>query len=617
MICNHNFALVTLALGACVATSQAQTLLYSTPFTNTAGWVQSGSMIFSRSNDQFLATGTYTTYLHTNDPWATYGDAYHPIPTSGPLADNQTLEARVDLVGVNQNDVWADLHVWGEPQAATYGFFKGPDALGLLKGWNWMNSMAWFFCEDLVLKNQNVTLVLALTRRGSNLEINARVLDKDNNNQVLFSRTVIDTPQADPVLANRAVRGMLSMSDLAGVPPPITSAPGNVCLGLGWVNPTHGPVPAAQAVFDNVEVWQHKSSRPNVVAWGWNTYGETNVPGYLTNAVAVAAGSDHSLALRGDGTVIGWGRNNGGATDIPAGLTNVVAIAAGGCFWTPSAQSLALKADGTVVAWGTDGYNPLSTPAGLTNMVAVAADGHHCLALRADGTVVAWGENYCGQTDVPADLNQVVAITAGEENSLALRADGTVVAWGGGNSVGQNDIPAGLTNAIAVAAGWGRSLALRADGTVVVWGENSGSTTSVPAGLTDIVAVAAGNGSSGALRADGTVVMWGTSEVATNAPPGLSNVVALASCCGNSLALIGDGPPVVQASLSHPTMTAEGFAVSVPTQSGRVYRLEYKNSLANGNWTALPLVAGTGHERTLTDPSASGSSQRFYRVRRW
>lgn len=39
----------------------------------------------------------------------------------------------MDLVGVNQNDVWADLYVWGEPEAATYGFFKGPDGVALMK----------------------------------------------------------------------------------------------------------------------------------------------------------------------------------------------------------------------------------------------------------------------------------------------------------------------------------------------------------------------------------------------------------------------------------------------------------------------------------------------------
>ena len=54
------------------------------------------------------------------------------------------------------------------------------------------------------------------------------------------------------------------------------------------------------------------------------------------------------------------------------------------------------------------------------------------------------------------------------------------------------------------------------------------------------------------------------------------------------------------------------------TESGRVYRLEYKNSLADPNWTALPLVAGNGRMLQLTDPTATTNMRaRFYRVRRW
>jgi len=59
-----------------------------------------------------------------------------------------------------------------------------------------------------------------------------------------------------------------------------------------------------------------------------------------------------------------------------------------------------------------------------------------------------------------------------------------------------------------------------------------------------------------------------------------------------------------------------GFTVSVPTSNGRVYRLEYKDSLADGAWTALPLQAGTGGTLQLTAPDVS-TSQRFYRVRQW
>jgi hypothetical protein len=83
------------------------------------------------------------------------------------------------------------------------------------------------------------------------------------------------------------------------------------------------------------------------------------------------------------------------------------------------------------------------------------------------------------------------------------------------------------------------------------------------------------------------------------------------------MALLGDNPPILNAYMSSAATTTNGFAVSVPSQNGRVYRLEFVNSPTETNWTALPLVAGTGRTLQLNDPSATNSSSRFYRVRRW
>ena len=369
-----------------------------------------------------------------------------------------------------------------------------------------------------------------------------------------------------------------------------------------------------------------------VAAWGvsGSSAQPSLPPSSLTNAVAVAAGFLQSLALRPDGTVVAWD-NNGteNPSAMAAELTNIVAVAAGnaddvvGFIW---GQLLALRADGTVVAWGIDGQWKTAwatnVPAGLTQVVAVAAGPHHNLALRADGTVVAWGYEWAEQAiHVPVGLTNVVAVAAGLGHSLALRADGTVVAWGDNPwYAGITNVPPDLSSVVAVATGQRHSLALRADGTVVAWGsEEEAQAIDVPVGLTNVVAVAAGPRHSLALRADGTVVAWGGSPSGwqtADVSSGLTNVLAVAAGHRYSLALIGDGPPVIKASLSHPTWNAEGLSVSLPTQSGRVYALEYKDSLADAAWTPLPLVAGTGHERTLTDPTPTGA-QRFYRVRRW
>jgi alpha-tubulin suppressor-like RCC1 family protein len=50
----------------------------------------------------------------------------------------------------------------------------------------------------------------------------------------------------------------------------------------------------------------------------------------LTNVVAISEGYQHSIALKADGTMVAWGNNTYGQTNVPAGLSNVVAIAAGG-----------------------------------------------------------------------------------------------------------------------------------------------------------------------------------------------------------------------------------------------------------------------------------------------
>ena len=217
-----------------------------------------------------------------------------------------------------------------------------------------------------------------------------------------------------------------------------------------------------------------------VVAWGNNAFGQTNVPASLSGVTAIAAGYEHSLALKSDGTVVAWGNNYYGQTTVPAGLSGVTAISGG------SEHSLALKSDGTVVAWGLNRFGQIDVPAGLSGVTAIAAGRFHSLALKSDGTVVAWGDNGNGQTTVPAGLSGVSAIAAGGFHSLALKSDRTVVAWGW-NGYGQINVPAGLSGVTAIAAGQYDSLALRSDGTVVAWG----NAPTVPAVLSGVTAIAA------------------------------------------------------------------------------------------------------------------------------
>jgi hypothetical protein len=268
---NPNIALVTLAVTALPSTVCAQTLVWSDNFddNNLSGWTQLLGPI-TEVNQQFVTYGGFGPF-QTNTPLATHAAGLHSIPTSGPLPDNQTLELRADLIGTSENDAWAGLVFNWLPQGQGYAFFKDQDEVAMFKFYNGATSFAFFFYENHPLPNE-VSLVLALTCRGSNVEITTRVLDKDNANAVLFERTLTDTPQADPVLPDRAVRGTRSEPDVAGTPWPVGAAPGNVELSVTWVNSERPPDGYAAAIFDNLEVRQYESpeltiQRAVVLSW--------------------------------------------------------------------------------------------------------------------------------------------------------------------------------------------------------------------------------------------------------------------------------------------------------------------------------------------------------------
>jgi alpha-tubulin suppressor-like RCC1 family protein len=205
-----------------------------------------------------------------------------------------------------------------------------------------------------------------------------------------------------------------------------------------------------------------------VWAWGYNGDGQIGdgtttsrsqpvmVRGGLSGVTAIAAGTQHSLALREDGHVYAWGRNSAGqvgdgtttnrSTPVPvAGLSGVVAIAAG------SAHSLALTRDGSVYAWGHNGYGQLgdgtttnrSTPVKVSRVVSameIAAGGSSSYAAAENGTKVwSWGNDADGQLSTgttggisttpevislnPETTTPVIALAAAQQHAVFLLAD--------------------------------------------------------------------------------------------------------------------------------------------------------------------------------------------------
>jgi len=290
----------------------------------------------------------------------------------------------------------------------------------------------------------------------------------------------------------------------------------------------------------------------------------------LSNVVSIAAGAEHALAARADGTVWAWGKNDenelglgrdsrgtGRPVMVP-GVGGAIAVAAAGD------TSFALLRDGSVLGWGQHLWrfearsdrdrdvrsaSPVRVP-GVSDAVAVRA-GSPSLALLRNGSVISWGSGYLGDgslrignySEVPPQpihvtgITEAVAIAAGDASSGVVRRDGSVWVWGEGspNPLGLGQAAAqdsasadraapvrvpGLTGAMDLAIGAASTVVL-ADGTVRAWGdERLGATgrpgigrlfvpTPIP-GVSDIVRVWTAHYSNLALTRDGRIRAWGS-----------------------------------------------------------------------------------------------------------
>lgn len=142
-----------------------------------------------------------------------------------------------------------------------------------------------------------------------------------------------------------------------------------------------------------------------------------NLDGF-NNIISISMGNSHAVALSADGRVWSWCWNSRGQlgngssqnwTDFPArieGISGVTQIAAG------DEHTAALKKDGTVWIWGrndrgqigndtitSDGCLciPVPTQANITDVTDIKAEGNFTIARKRDGTVWIWGDNQYGQ----------------------------------------------------------------------------------------------------------------------------------------------------------------------------------------------------------------------------
>jgi len=237
---------------------------------------------------------------------------------------------------------------------------------------------------------------------------------------------------------------------------------------------------------------------------------------------AVAAGDDHTCAILTGGALKCWGRNSEGqlglgdiinrgdqggqmgdalpAVDLGSGAI-ATAVATG------SAHTCAVRGDGSVTCWGagdtgqlgqgTPGFAfapppPIALPADAT---AVSAGADFSCALLTDGRVLCWGDGARGQLgagDTPGHAapdaavalpGKASAIAAGAHHACAVLSDHGLACWGA-NDVGQLGLgdmqdharPArvspGSSGAVAVAARVDSTCVRLADQSVKCWGHN-------------------------------------------------------------------------------------------------------------------------------------------------
>jgi alpha-tubulin suppressor-like RCC1 family protein len=312
-------------------------------------------------------------------------------------------------------------------------------------------------------------------------------------------------------------------------------------LGTGtWVGGELGPtptlIPPSPHAIVGLTTGYTIAADGNVVEWS----SPGGAPYEVRNAqvIAQAAGTSAHYVVRSDGTVWADGAGtdgqlgNGSTTDSYAapvqvsGLTNAVAVAAGTNF------ALAMLADGTVWAWGAGAVGqlgnavvPMQTTPGevsfigsspATKAVSICAGTQNGYALLADGAVLSWGNNDGGelgnhdpgilfssapQTVVALSSVRQLACADAASFCLALKTDGTVVAWGN-NDVGElgnggttsSSLPTtvpGLSGVVAIANGLKDGYALTGTGTVEAWGSNLlgelGAGTSTPGSLSPVL----------------------------------------------------------------------------------------------------------------------------------
>ncbi|HEX2619710.1 MAG TPA: hypothetical protein VHL11_06175, partial [Phototrophicaceae bacterium] len=104
---------------------------------------------------------------------------------------------------------------------------------------------------------------------------------------------------------------------------------------------------------------------------------------------------DHSCAVKTDDTVRCWGYNSNGQSTVPGDLGTAKQVSTG---WR---HTCAIKTNDTVRCWGDNAGGQTNIPGDLGTVKQISSGEYHNCAVKTDNTVACWGLNISGETDIP------------------------------------------------------------------------------------------------------------------------------------------------------------------------------------------------------------------------
>jgi alpha-tubulin suppressor-like RCC1 family protein len=276
----------------------------------------------------------------------------------------------------------------------------------------------------------------------------------------------------------------------------------------------------------------------------------------------LATGSDHTCAIREDGTLLCWGANDHGQLGLGAGVAAADAPTAVGAAtdWDSVRAGVdytcGLRA-GALYCWGHNMYGRLGvddradrdvpTRVGdATDWTSISVGAYHTCGLRTGGNLYCWGHNSSGRLGLDDTMDRLVptpvggtgwvGVSAGGSHTCALDDDGAIWCWGGNGDgqLGLGEAARGMDHRtptlLAPATGWtevstgsSHACGVRTDGSLWCWGSNGVGQLGLGAGApvraseptrvgsgTDWSTVVGGSLRTCARRLDGSLWCWGS-----------------------------------------------------------------------------------------------------------